>query len=131
MDSGAGATAICMPYRHIRDAEMELVRINSAAQEEAGQSEQAKRAKSGRASLHGRPSSGQFAAALPPHPIHPANSTHFSAVILAWPHLCGINCPGRYPRWQILDVSEQILRLEEFEAKLHGDDRAGFAPIQM
>uniref|UniRef100_A0A453Q5T8 Sucrose transport protein SUT4 n=1 Tax=Aegilops tauschii subsp. strangulata TaxID=200361 RepID=A0A453Q5T8_AEGTS len=29
MDSGGGATAIRVPYRHIRDAEMELVRLNS------------------------------------------------------------------------------------------------------
>ncbi|KAE8779871.1 sucrose transport protein SUT4 [Hordeum vulgare] len=32
MDSGGGATAIRVPYRHIRDAETELVRLNSDAQ---------------------------------------------------------------------------------------------------
>lgn len=31
MDSGGGATAIRVPYRHIRDAETELVRLNSTS----------------------------------------------------------------------------------------------------
>jgi len=31
MDAGAGATAIRVPYRHLRDAEMELVSLNDGA----------------------------------------------------------------------------------------------------
>lgn len=31
MDAGAGATAIRVPYRHLRDAEMELVSLNGGA----------------------------------------------------------------------------------------------------
>jgi solute carrier family 45 protein 1/2/4 len=31
MDSGGGATAIRVPYRHLRDAEMELVSLNNSS----------------------------------------------------------------------------------------------------
>ena len=31
MDAGAGGTAIRVPYRHLRDAEMELVSLNGGA----------------------------------------------------------------------------------------------------
>ncbi|KAI4997552.1 hypothetical protein ZWY2020_052894 [Hordeum vulgare] len=75
MDSGGGATAIRMPYRHIRDAETELVRINNDAQ--PPKEEQASGHRAGRAwhwsSWHGRRRHAVRlgAAALPPHPIHP------------------------------------------------------------
>ncbi|KAI4991710.1 hypothetical protein ZWY2020_040096 [Hordeum vulgare] len=76
MDPGGGATAIRVPYLHIRDVETELVRLNSDAQQPKEEQASGHRAGAGAwhvhvAWSHARLAFAIGASALPPHPIHP------------------------------------------------------------